>query len=248
MNRTQATLPMLQAHPLFQGLEAALLQSLAAASLPLHVPAGTHLLLPGAGATSVYLVRQGWLKLYRLTENGEETVTCLLGPGDAALADLLFYPYPAAVGAQTESAAELLQIPAVALRRVLAASPQLGLNLLQTLAGQMQKLMHQVEQLKTRPAVERIAGFLLRTMLDESGHPQREAHLPFEKSKIAGYLGLTPETFSRSLKDLAARGITVKGRQVLLEDLHGLCSNCDPTLAPACTQAGGHPACRRLVG
>ncbi len=244
MNRTQSVQSILQSSNLFRGLEPAHLQALAEAAAPLHLAAATHLLMPGATPSLVYLVTRGWVKLYRLNESGEETTTCLCGPGDIVLADLLFYPHPASVGAQAESEVSLVMVPADILRRVQSLSPRFNLNLLQTLAEQSQRLMHQVEQLKTAPAVERIAGFLLRTMLDESGQPHAESELPFEKAKIADYLGLTPETFSRTLKELAARGITVRGRKVMLEDLRGLCANCDPVLAPRCTHAGSHSSCR----
>lgn len=229
---------------LFQGLDDAALQAAQKEAVIQTLEASTNLLLPGDKLKAIYVVLSGWVKIYRLNEHGNEAVTCVVGPGDSLLGDLLFYNHPSPVGVQTETAAEVISLPVSVMQRLMAQYPQLTLNLMQSMAKMTHDLMYLVEQVTVQPAVERIAGFLLRTMLDKNGQPQKEFELPFEKSKIAHYLGLTPETFSRSLKVLAGRGVVVKGNKVQLADVQSLCANCDPILAHSCENAKIPGYCR----
>jgi CRP/FNR family transcriptional activator FtrB len=234
----------LKACRLLHGLDENIIAALAEGATIQKHPAAANLLLPGDKLSAIYVVLKGWVMVYRLNEQGEETVTCLFGPTDALLGDLLFYNHPSPVGAQTETEAEVIYLPVDTIRRAMNSHAQLGANLMQSMADLTHDLMYLVEQVTVQPAVERIAGFLLRAMLDKNGHLQKEFELPFEKTKIAHYLGLTPETFSRSLKVLAQRGVVVKGDKVQLVDVKGLCANCDPVLAHKCENAKIPGYCR----
>lgn len=50
--------------------------------------------------------------------------------------------------------------------------------------------------------------------------------LPYEKSLLAGRLGMTPETLSRSLATLRKLGVTAARDQVEIADLPGLEAFC----------------------
>jgi CRP-like cAMP-binding protein len=66
-------------------------------------------------------------------------------------------------------------------------------------------LVQKVEQLSTRTALERVAGFL--ASLGRSGDGPLHIRLPHDKSLIAGRLGMRPETFSRALFRLRDYGV-----------------------------------------
>lgn len=59
--------------------------------------------------------------------------------------------------------------------------------------------------------------------------------LPFQKQLIANHLGMTPETFSRSLKEIKKLGIDVERDSVTLRDAYALCHFCDTDTAFMCT-------------
>lgn len=218
---------------LFKGLSAEACEEIAAQSLIQRQPRKIMLINQGDKPHGIYAILKGRVKVFRSSVEGSEIITRLIGPGESLLENVHFYNKPSPVAAQTETDAELLLIPSAVIGGLVRRHPQLGLNIMHILACRTNELMYQLEQVTVHPALERVAGFLLRVMLEEGG-PCKEFELPYEKSEVANHLGLTPETFSRCLKLLAERGIKVKGKIVIMEDPRKLCENCDPVYAHNC--------------
>ncbi|HEX2859237.1 MAG TPA: cyclic nucleotide-binding domain-containing protein, partial [Alphaproteobacteria bacterium] len=126
MSSASAIQAGLKACKLFHGLDDKAVQHIAEKAVIQKQSAGTHLILPGDKLSAMYVVLKGWVKVYRINENGEEAITCLFGPKDSLLGDLLFYSHPSPVGAQTETEAELIQISVEAMRQLMSAYPTLG--------------------------------------------------------------------------------------------------------------------------
>ncbi|MFO1242058.1 MAG: helix-turn-helix domain-containing protein [Rickettsiales bacterium] len=72
----------------------------------------------------------------------------------------------------------------------------------------------------------------------ENGERTKNLKLPYDKSLIAGYLGMKPETFSRTLQSLKEQGIDIDKNQVSLPDVFALCDYCDMELTEKCSRAG----------
>jgi hypothetical protein len=81
-------------------------------------------------------------------------------------------------------------------------------------------------------------GFYFLVKHLEAGHDRMEFALPFRKQLIANYLGITPETFSRTLKQLRDFGIDVEGEKIRLRDAFALCHFCDSDTAALCPNHG----------
>lgn len=218
---------------LFKGLSPEACEDIASQSLIQRQPRKVMLINQGDKSHGIYAILKGRVKVFRSSVEGNEIITRLIGPGESLLENVYFYNKPSPVAACTESDAELLLLPAAAINALVRKHPQLGLNMMHILACRTNELMYQLEQVTVHPALERVAGFLLRVMLEDGG-PCKEFELPYEKSEIANHLGLTPETFSRCLKLLGERGIKVKGKVVIMEDPNRLCQNCDPVYAHGC--------------
>ncbi|MBL8845960.1 MAG: Crp/Fnr family transcriptional regulator [Hyphomicrobium zavarzinii] len=187
----------------------------------------------GDSPVGIFIILEGRVKVFRCTEDGDEIITRLLGPSESLLENVVFYGRPSPVCAETESDAVLFAIPSSSLTHCIGSFPRFAMNMLGVLSERTNELMYQLELVTMHPAVERVAHFLLRVML-ESGGPKVEITLPYEKAEVANHLGLTPETFSRCLKLLSARGIQVQGRQVRLEARDTLCFACDPLNSHKC--------------
>jgi len=63
--------------------------------------------------------------------------------------------------------------------------------------------------------------------------------LPYDKSLIASYLDMTPETFSRTLKKFKDRGFRIENNTITQPDPNALCGYCDQSLANACKYRDG---------
>ncbi len=226
---------------LFKGLSPDICEDIASQSFIQRQPRKTTLINQGDKPAGIFIILKGRVKIFRSSVEGNEIITRLIGPGESLLENVYFYGKPSPVAARTESDAELLMIPSANINGLVRKHPQLGLNIMYILASRTNELMYQLEQVTVHPALERVAGFLLRVMLEDGG-PRNEFELPYEKAEVANHLGLTPETFSRCLKLLAERGVKVKGKVVIMDDLRSLCPNCDPVYAHNCRDKDG-PSC-----
>ncbi|MCC7427379.1 MAG: cyclic nucleotide-binding domain-containing protein [Alphaproteobacteria bacterium] len=175
-------------------------------------PAGTLLFLQGDESGACYIILDGWVKLFRSTVTGEEAVIGVLATGQsfAEAVALVGRPYP--VSAQTVSPARLLRIPAAGLRATMRAEPDICITMLASTLRHLQLLVGEIEQLKAQTGAQRVAEFLLSLTEDASGPVTVD--LPYDKTLIAGRLGMKPESLSRAFQRLRAHGVVVDQAQV----------------------------------
>jgi CRP-like cAMP-binding protein len=174
----------------------------------------------GATADGFFCVIEGWAKLYRLREDGEEVVVAIFSAGEtfAEVAMFLGGRYPASCEAVSPS--RILKIDAASLRSAVLAEPQLAFDMLAAASMRLRQLVDEIEQLKARSAPQRIADFFVKQAEATSG-PARIA-LPYEKALIASRLGMKPESFSRALGKLAELGVIVERDSVSIPDVERL--------------------------
>lgn len=217
---TPADLAALGRVPLFAGLAPGPLRELLTDTWVQIYPRGTILFNQDEPATRFFIVLGGWVKLYRATEAGDESVIAVLTYGEsfaeAAIFDQGQYP----VAATPVEDARLLVVPAEPFLRRLSERGALALKMLAAMSRHLRRLVAQVEQLTLRSATERVAEFLVRLC----PHPIGPAvvHLPLDKVLIAGRLGMQPETLSRSFAKLRAHGVKSKGGEVMISDVAAL--------------------------
>lgn len=78
----------------------------------------------------------------------------------------------------------------------------------------------QLEHASTMNAPQRLGCFILR--LTNNTKTSFKITLPYDKNLIAAYLGMKGETFSRALSELKPLGVSVKGKTLLINDIHKL--------------------------
>lgn len=180
-------------------------------------PAGGTVFLQGEAAKALYVVVDGWIKLYRIAPSGAEAVVMVVTRGRTfgeavALRDL---PYPVSAEATTDTT--LLRIDASRLRRQMREDPELAIALLAATYVHLQALVTQVEQLKARSGVQRVAEFLVDLAACEQG--RCSVSMPYNKTLIAGRLGMKPESLSRAFGRLRAYGVRVDANVAHIDDL-----------------------------
>ncbi|TCS62482.1 Crp/Fnr family transcriptional regulator [Varunaivibrio sulfuroxidans] len=181
------------------------------------VPRHTTLFLQGDPATRFYIIFEGWVKLYRQSADGHESVIEVLTGGEsfaeAAIFDESVYP----VSAEVVCDARLLEVPGEPLLRALRSNADLCLNIMSAMSRRMRQVVHQVEQITVRSSVERLALFLGQLAARREGAV--ELHLPIDKALIAARLGMQPETLSRSFSKLGSYGVKTQGSTVIIADV-----------------------------
>lgn len=168
-------------------------------------------------ATSFFVVIEGWLKVYRNSASGAETVINVLKKGEsyAEAVALTGQTYPACAEAATD--VRLVKIPADHIVHCIRENPEIALPMIASACQWLAKLVQQVEHLKTHSGVQRLAEFI--TSLTSIQNGSCIAELPYDKIIIASRLGLSSEYLSRAFARLRTIGVVVKGSQVSVRDI-----------------------------
>jgi CRP-like cAMP-binding protein len=184
----------------------------------------------GDAASSLWLVVSGWVKLTRQTPDGKESITGLCTQGDvfgeAALFANANYPYSAEVVGE---AAELVAVPAATIRALVAKEPTLSARVMALLNERTAQAQLKLEHMTTMSAAQRLGCFLLRLCHTQMGG-SKTIQIPVEKHILAAYLGMKPETLSRSQQQLKPVGVAVSGQSLTVGDIGKLrqfvCNSC----------------------
>lgn len=183
-------------------------------------PAGSTLFRQGEPANSLFLVRDGWVKIHRETAGCGSAVIGVFTRGQT-LADAIAIAgglYPAS--AETVTPVRVIRVDADLLRRTIQSEPDIALAMIASTAQHLFMLMQQIEQLKARKSPERVAEFLLS--LTDRVKGAAAIALPFDKTLIAARLGMQPESLSRAFARLRGIGVKVLGSEVRIEDVAAL--------------------------
>ncbi|WP_271008934.1 Crp/Fnr family transcriptional regulator [Paucibacter sp. B51] len=218
----------LAVQPLFRGIsEPDLARIVAQGCSLLRLARGQSLFSAGEVCDSFHLLVTGQLKLFAISAQGGEKVLELLGPGQTVGEAALFNDLPQAFSAQVLSDALLLRIPKAAITEQISRDPSFALRLLADASQRIHGLLRDVESYCLHSGMQRVVGFLLdgepqaRQAARPSASPtaRREPHtvsLPVSKATIASRLSLTPEYFSRVLRELEDEGLI----QISRRDIH----------------------------
>ncbi|MDD5587019.1 MAG: Crp/Fnr family transcriptional regulator, partial [Alphaproteobacteria bacterium] len=234
-------LDVIRALPLFRDFNATVLRELLRSARLVHHDKGSIFLTQGEPAGRFSIILDGWVKIYKSTAEGEESILQILGRREHVLGTDILQPGPSPVSAKAISKVKLLTFPSGVMREYVAQNKELALNMLAASARRAQRLINHFEQRTLRSAQHRVGSFLLNLTL-ETGIGGPPLVLPFEKSLIAAYLGIKPETFSRILKNFRAEGFRIERNQIVLPEPYALCDYCEADTAFKCDLAGS-PAC-----
>lgn len=198
-------------------------------------PKGYLLFINGEEAERYYIIRSGWVKLFRETLDGAQAIIDILPErhifGETALFEDNIYPYSAEIAEESE----ILSLPLSKLRKFIETRGDFALSMLTSMARYRRQQDKEIEHRTLQNAPQRIGCFLLRLTPEASeNNAPFTIHLPYDKTLIAARLGMQPETFSRALLKLKEQtGLKVAGSSIQVNDLNALvkyaCSACTTT-------------------
>lgn len=204
---------IIRRQPLFANLPAPVFEALIATAKVQAMPARATLFREGNPALDIYIVLDGWLKLYRVTPKGEEAIIALFSRSEsvAEAVALVAQNYPASAEAVTEC--RLLRIPVAPIVHALRERPEIALAMLASISVHMHRLVAEVARLKAGNGLQRMAEFLIDL---DGGKQAAQLTLPFEKHVLARHLGMQPESLSRTIAKLKPHGVVVDVRNVAI--------------------------------
>ncbi|MCT2897439.1 Crp/Fnr family transcriptional regulator [Lentilactobacillus buchneri] len=185
-----------------------------------NYPKGTIIYLAGDKVGHFMILEAGQVKISQVAANGKEQLLKVLQPGDFDGEAALFNGDQRNVTATALVDSNVCQIEQGAFQKLLQKSPQLSVSLLATMSQQINSLQEEKTLSSTADMAGKLAKYLVETGAALDENPFK---LPLKKKDIATYLGTTPETISRTFKQLTSKGlIEAKGSQVKIIDEDGL--------------------------
>lgn len=205
--------------PLFDGVDAAHIESLLRASFLQRFPAYVELAREGEPADFLHVVVDGHVEVFSAYRDRETTVA-VLGPGHSFIVAAVILDRVYLKSARSLTSARVLLLPATTVRQIFATDAAFARALAHELAYAYRELVKELKNQKLRSSLERLANWLL-TRNCETGAKGRFA-LPFEKKILASRLGMAPEVLSRSFAALLPYKVTVHGSNINLGDIEAL--------------------------
>lgn len=196
--------------PAFRDLSADDLAGLEAHALLRSYEKGELLFRTGEQPQALHCLVAGSLRIVRRAADGREKVIHLhTAPVLVAEApSLLGQPYPA--DAELQEDALVVSIPRTELAALSKERPELAWRIIAHLFERLRELTRSVAAHTHQSAGERVAAYLLGRADDEG-----VVSLPAAKKDIASFLGIRPESFSRTLAALQKEGIISVDEQVI---------------------------------
>ena len=210
--------------PLFSKLAPTQLDHVVAGSRPVELPRGKILFFAGDPCDAFFAVARGQMKLTLSAPDGGEKVLEIISAGETFGEAVMFAgrPYPVTATALVHT--HLVVIPAALVLDLVEADTLFARRMLAGMAQRLHAMVNDVEAISLRTATQRVVGLLLN-LAGEHPAPGTTVALPSGKAVVASRLSLKPETFSRTLHQLADEGLlAVDGSRITLLDPSRLAS------------------------
>lgn len=214
------TAALLAQLPLFKNLDGSALTRLACEALRQRLKRGEVLFRQAEPALGIYVVVYGDIKLISTTPARGSRLTGTVGPGQSFGEPVMFLERSTLVEAQAASDALVLQLPKASVFAELDRNPKFARQMIAGLSRRVEALVRELDRQAIGSGTARFAAYLLR---QAHAAPSLALTLPAAKSEVASQLNLSPEHFSRILRDLVEAGLLqVQGRRIVVPDTHRL--------------------------
>lgn len=177
-----------------------------------HVPRKEVLYFPSDSSESVYILKEGKVKIYRQSSDGKEVILNIIRPGE------LFGELGIAGQHEREETAEVLEDAVVCMisledmRMLMQCMPSLNTEILKRLGTRVKKVQNRLESLICKNAEQRIRS-LIKEIAQEYGRTiagdpnQVEVKLGLTHADIAKLTATCRQSVSTLLSDLEKQGL-----------------------------------------
>ncbi|HBZ68384.1 MAG TPA: hypothetical protein DEP35_00930 [Deltaproteobacteria bacterium] len=178
---------------------------------------GEMIFAPTSHPSSVYLVEQGLVRIYRLSETGAEVTFGYVSPGEVFGELALFGVTSRESFAESVIRSTVRKFPRAVLMRLLEMRPAMVIAVTKQMGERMRRIESRVEALVFRDVRSRVARILLE-LAEDFGRPQGEGiviDLPLTQGELATLVGSVRQTVNDALRQFEQAGwIRQSGRQI----------------------------------
>jgi CRP-like cAMP-binding protein len=157
----------------------------------------------GDPANSIYLLQRGRMKITALSEDGHEVVHEILGPGEIFGDTSTILGIPRTTSAQALEASLLCEIRRKDFESLLAAYPELSLQLLKSVGLRLKKAEAQLLNVICKDVSTRVREALIDLIAFEKGiQPDQPIKIKITQQDLANLIGASRQKTWQALKEL----------------------------------------------
>lgn len=197
--------------PIFNHLDHESLVKISGITHHRHIRRGETVFSPDQ-QSGLIIIARGRVKVYQLSGSGKEQLLRVLEPGDFFGEETLFTSENSASFGEALTALEVCTIGREDFMELLSQYPPISIKLLE----EYNRRLVAADRLVTRTATESVASRLAAYLLDLMKVAESDAVvLPLSMKELAAFLGTTPETLSRRMREFEEEGLLErKGKQI----------------------------------
>ena len=213
--------------PLFGGLDEAGLTELIRSMRVRRFRRGETVFHIGDPGDALFVVISGSIKITLPADTGDEAILATLRPGDFFGELALLDGAPRSATAIAIEATETYILPRDRFRDLVATEPAMRDALLGTLAAEVRRLTHHVEELHFLDITGRLASRLARLAGESGATPQPDGSIrlagPLTQGDLAAMIGCTRQSVNKLLGMFTDDGlIRLERDRIVVLDLDGL--------------------------
>jgi CRP-like cAMP-binding protein len=199
--------------PLFAELSRPELDRIGTVAVPRSFPKGVRVFHEGDSSDACYVVRAGDLRVTREHPDGRAIALATLGPGDFFGELAMLDGGSRSASVETLTDAELLALPAIDMRRVIAENGDIAAKLIVAITRRLRETNERVARQSFQTVPSRVAGVLAQLIAEEAIPEHREGvTVRMTQADLAQLAGTSRESVSRFLATLERAGVVAVGR------------------------------------
>ena len=169
---------------------------------------GEWIFVLGDSADSIYLVREGRVKITALVEGGHEVLHEIIGPGEIFGDTSTLLHIPRTTSAQALEDSLLCEIRQKAFETLLCTYPELSFQLLKSVGLRLKNAEAQLVNVVCNDISHRVRKTLIDLMVKESGTmPDRPIKIKITQQDLANLIGASRQKTWQTLKELEDSGV-----------------------------------------
>ncbi len=205
-SRSADALETLRAIPLFSRVADSDLDQIASHLIERRYPRNTTIVEEGLAGDYMYIIREGRVKVTKLSDDGREKILEFLDAGAFVGEMALLERAPRSASVKTLTPVRLLALSRGDFLGLLRKSPDLAMAVIQELSRRLRTVNEQASALSFQRVKERTHGLIERLAKDAHRDGVHRVTPPLTHQQIADMIGTSRETVTRVVKELKASG------------------------------------------
>lgn len=215
--RGKEALDSLRTIPLFAAVDDESLSAMGELLIDRRIPKHQTIVEEGLPGDYMYVIREGQVKVTKLSGDGREKILELLGPGDFFGEMSLLDGAVRSASVKSLSETRILALSRNDFLKELRRNPDLAMAVIQELTRRVRQMDEQASSLSFQRVKERTQGLLRRLAKEPLAGDGRFATPALTHQQIADMVGTSRETVTRVVKRLKQQGwLEQDGKQYLV--------------------------------